>query len=185
MEGNANGEREKEVKPPHHCLFFLSVLFCPFSHPVPPPFPPAGLVVTDASSLLFVLAFSCSVSFLVFVSGQCLCPREFLAPSPLLHPTSHAPSLSPPYFVGLHIPIDDHICKWRRRRRRRLPMSQHRATHAYAGRHTHIGPAATVSEPVGTVKGNRKRQLNQEITPKCECLFFFFFFFTNVFSADY
>lgn len=34
------------------------------------------LVVTDASSLLFVLAFF-NVLFLVFVSGQCLCPCEF------------------------------------------------------------------------------------------------------------
>lgn len=34
------------------------------------------LAVTDASSLLFVLAFF-NVLFLGFVSGQCLCPGEF------------------------------------------------------------------------------------------------------------
>lgn len=42
------------------------------------------LAVTDASSLLFVLAFF-NVIFLVFVSGQCLCSREFSTSNLRLH----------------------------------------------------------------------------------------------------
>lgn len=94
-EGNVNGEREKEVKPPYHCLFFC---LCPFSHPFPllffPPSVSASLVVTDASSSLFGLVFFFFyVLFLVFGSGHCCCPGEFLRRTPRPpHAALHAPS---------------------------------------------------------------------------------------------
>lgn len=79
------GEKEVKLgtcilKYSYHC----QLPFCPISQLLLPPIffslpsVSACLVVPDASSLLFVLAFF-NVLFLGFVSGQCLCPREFSA----------------------------------------------------------------------------------------------------------
>lgn len=65
------------LKYSYHCQFPFALSTTPSFHFFPLSSVSACLVVTDASSLLFGLAFF-NVLFLVFVSGQCLCPCEFL-----------------------------------------------------------------------------------------------------------
>lgn len=103
-EKDKTGERAEGKAPDLHFKIFLPLpdSFCSISQPLHPslffffslPSVSASLlVVTDASSLLFVLAFF-NVLFLVFVSGQCLCPCEF--PASNLHLHDAQSSMFPP-----------------------------------------------------------------------------------------